>query len=182
MCNRVCEYLTYHTKFFIRTSKSRPRLPLWPVDQWTRRTSKIGLPQKICPKPQNLWTPPNTIGFLPEYIKQNTIHDETSRWLGDGGDGNITVLEGCDCWIVRYYVLPTIIVSGRATSRRSGRYFFYGTTFSTFSLTLSDKISADKNFWRTKFSAPSQIFGSFVRRNFFIGFLFPHIIHKKNMF
>ena len=44
------------------------------------------------------------------------------------------------------------------------------------------KFSAAKNFRRTKFSAPSPIFGSFVRRNFFIGFLFPHIIHKKNMF
>ena len=37
-------------------------------------------------------------------------------------------------------------------------------------------------FWRTKFSAPSRNFGSFARRNFFIGFLFPHTIHKKICF
>ena len=37
-------------------------------------------------------------------------------------------------------------------------------------------------FWRTKFSAPSRNFGSFVWRNFFISFLFRHTIQKKNMF
>ena len=42
--------------------------------------------------------------------------------------------------------------------------------------------SVDKIFRRTKFSAPSQNFGTFVRRNVFIGFLFPPTIHKKNMF
>ena len=36
-----------------------------------------------------------------------------------------------------------------------------------------------QNFRWTKFSAPSWNFGSFVRRNFFIGFLFPHTIHEK---
>ena len=38
-----------------------------------------------------------------------------------------------------------------------------------------------QNFRRTKFSAPNRNFGSFVRQNFFIGFLFPHTIHKKNV-
>ena len=38
-----------------------------------------------------------------------------------------------------------------------------------------------QNFRRTKFSAPSRNFGSFFRRYFFIGLLFPHTIHKKNI-
>ena len=43
------------------------------------------------------------------------------------------------------------------------------------------KLSADKIFRRTKFLAPSRNFGTLVRQNFVIGFLFSHTIHKKNM-
>ena len=40
----------------------------------------------------------------------------------------------------------------------------------------------EQDFRRTKFSAPSRNFGSFVQLIFFIGFLFTHTIHKQNMF
>ena len=44
------------------------------------------------------------------------------------------------------------------------------------------KFFGRKKFRQTEFSAPTRNFGSFVRRKFFVGFLFPHSIDKNNMF